>query len=102
MIDYEPGPGRLIVPPGLRMPRLEQLLGVRLDQLDYPAIQALVGQQTTEDLTPEFKRELYADGGNDELAKDVAAMANAAGRLDPARRRRGRGPRRQADAGSAD
>jgi hypothetical protein len=81
MIDYELGPGRLIVPPGLRMPRLEQLLGVRLDQLDYPAIQALVGQQTTEDLTLEFKRELYADGGNDELAKDVAAMANAAGGL---------------------
>jgi Putative DNA-binding domain len=83
MIGYEPGQGRLIVPPGLRVPRLEQLLGVRLDQLDYPAIEALVLQRMAEDLTLEFKRELYAsdDRGRAELAKDVAAMANAAGGL---------------------
>jgi predicted HTH transcriptional regulator len=59
------------------------LLGRRLDQLDYPAIQVLVDRRTTEDLTLEFKRELYASGekGCDELAKDVAAMANSAGGL---------------------
>ncbi len=74
---------RLSIPLGVRVPRLEQLLGRRLDELDYLAVERLVAERVAEDLTLEFKRELYArdEKGKDEQAKDPAAMANASGGL---------------------
>lgn len=64
-----------------RLTRLEQLLGARVDELTWQALEALVEQSTAEAVDVEFKQEHYgnSDGEKKELCKDVAAMANTAG-----------------------
>lgn len=63
----------------MQVPRLELILGHRLAQLDWEAIESIVRRNVSEDTTLDFKRELYADGKD--LAKDLAAMATSAGGL---------------------
>jgi hypothetical protein len=67
------------LPPWVHVPRLELILGHRLADLSWEAIEDVVRRKIPEDLTLDFKGELYADGK--ELAKDLAAMANSAGGL---------------------
>ncbi|MFJ8746021.1 RNA-binding domain-containing protein [Embleya sp. NPDC127516] len=65
-----------------RLPRLEGLLGRRLDAVDYASIAELVGSlEAAESEDLDFKREHYTadDKGREELAKDVASFANRAG-----------------------
>lgn len=71
------------VPPGLRVPRLEQLLGHRLEELHFAAVGGLVDRQVPEDLVLEFKGDRYGrdEKSLNELGKDPTAMANAAGGL---------------------
>ncbi|MFD5748963.1 helix-turn-helix domain-containing protein [Streptomyces sp. NPDC127033] len=66
----------------MRSRRLEDLLGARLDDLSYHDIESLVGNPEAaeaEDL--DYKRDHYesSDKGKEELAKDVAALANHRG-----------------------
>ncbi|MFE0142005.1 AlbA family DNA-binding domain-containing protein [[Kitasatospora] papulosa] len=66
----------------MRSRRLEDLFGARLDDLSYRDIEGLVGNveaAETEDL--DYKRDHYesSDKGKEELAKDVAALANHRG-----------------------
>ena len=65
----------------VRFLRLEALFGARLDQLKEQHLQHAVDAKLAEDIDLEFKRSLYAeaDAKKLELAKDVAAMANAQG-----------------------
>jgi hypothetical protein len=74
----EPAP-----PPGLRIPRLEEVLGCRLDQMTVAVVQRLCREVVAEDQTLDIKASLYAPSaaGAHEIAKDVAAMANADGGL---------------------
>lgn len=71
------------IPTGWRLPRVELLLGCALSELNVAAIDRLVDRRQPEDEALEFKRTLYAatDDGRDELAKDVASLANAGGGL---------------------
>jgi len=68
-----------------RFPRLEEVLGARLDALDENHLRSIVERADTnpvhEDADLDFKRELYAnsDDGKRSLAADVAAMANTRG-----------------------
>ena len=85
--ENTPGAATTVLVPGSggpmrlpRFPRLERLLGRRLDDLDEAAVRAMVGiVAETDDL--EFKGTLY--GGTDkdrlELGKDLAALANHQG-----------------------
>ncbi|MEU0853496.1 ATP-binding protein [Streptomyces flaveolus] len=66
----------------MRSRRLEELFGARLDNLSYQDVKGLVGNPDAaeaEDL--DYKRTHYAsdDKGKEELAKDVAALANHRG-----------------------
>lgn len=66
----------------MRSSRLEGLFGARLDNLSYSDIESLAGNAEAaeaEDL--DYKREHYKhnDKGKEELAKDVAALANHRG-----------------------
>lgn len=66
----------------MRSSRLEGLFGARLDDLSYSDIESLAGNAEAaeaEDL--DYKREHYEhnDKGKEELAKDVAALANHRG-----------------------
>lgn len=66
----------------MRSRRLEDLFGARLDDLTYQDIKGLVGNSEAaeaEDL--DYKRAHYGpdDKGREELAKDVAALANHRG-----------------------
>lgn len=71
------------VPPWLNNPRLELILGCALAAINWSVVSSLVERRVTEDLTLDYKRELYgrSDADKKELAKDVAALANAAGGL---------------------
>lgn len=65
------------------MPRLEQVLGVRLDQLDWDALVRLAASGAPEAVDLEYKESHYGTGDSDkrEFAKDVAALANTNGGL---------------------
>ncbi len=66
----------------MRSRRLEDLLGARLDDLSYHDIESLVGNpEATEAEDLDYKRDHYesSDKGKEELAKDVAALANHRG-----------------------
>lgn len=65
----------------MRFPRLEALLGVAVDALDLAALERAVQLAISEGADLDWKRELYSidEKGRAELAKDVAALANAAG-----------------------
>jgi hypothetical protein len=67
----------------VRIPRTEQLLGCRLDELSVAVIDRLVAERAAEDESLDFKRSRYEDNakGLYEVAKDVAALANAGGGL---------------------
>jgi hypothetical protein len=70
--------------PTPRLHRIEQLLGARLEAgLSAAAIRHLVEDRVREDTDLDFKGTLYPqnDDGREELAKDVAAMANTRGGL---------------------
>lgn len=60
------------------LPRsLHDLLGNDPDLLDEGALQALIGQSEGAEL--EFKREMWSDSKNEELALDIAQFANLGG-----------------------
>lgn len=65
----------------LRSRRLETMLGAPLDQLNAQHMRALPENGVAEDVDLDFKRDTYgkAEKSTRELAKDVAAFANAAG-----------------------
>lgn len=65
----------------IRFLRLEALFGERLDRLEERHLQHAVDAQLPEDADLDFKGSLYAEveAKKLELAKDVAAMANAQG-----------------------
>jgi len=65
----------------MRFPRLESLLGVPPEALDIAALERAVDLGVQEGADLDWKQELYArdDKGKAELAKDVAALANAVG-----------------------
>ncbi|MEU2718674.1 ATP-binding protein [Streptomyces sp. NPDC007205] len=68
----------------MRLRRLESLLGRRLDDVDYSSIADLVGNADAaegEDL--DYKQAHYSadDKGREELAKDIASLANHTGGL---------------------
>ena len=67
----------------LRSPRLEALLGARVDDLAAEHIHGLVSGGIQEEFDLDFKATLYGRGDSDRraLAGDVAAMANTAGGL---------------------
>ena len=71
------------IPPWVRIPRLEQVLGARLDELSWQVLESAVDRRLNEDLTLEFKRSPYGtkDADKHEACKDVASLANAAGGL---------------------
>jgi hypothetical protein len=58
-------------------PRLTKLFGQRVDQLDENAVRNAIAAQVPENDELDFKREHHDDP--DELAKDVAALANNVG-----------------------
>jgi hypothetical protein len=66
-----------------RFPRIEDLLGARLDSLGEQHLREIVGRAGTnpvrEDADLDFKEALYADNRQADLAADVAAMANSRG-----------------------
>jgi Putative DNA-binding domain len=70
-----------MAPVTARLPRVEAVLGGRVDDLTVDHLEGAVttGVQEAGDL--EFKQADYAKDKNEELAKDVAAMANATGGL---------------------
>lgn len=57
------------------------LLGCRLTELTWDTVVGLVERRVAEDLTLDFKSELYSgsDKGRKDLAMDLAAFANASG-----------------------
>jgi hypothetical protein len=61
--------------------RLAALLGTDGSELTEQSLQRLVDARAREDSDLEFKGKHYPKDKNDELAKDVAAMLNAAGGL---------------------
>jgi hypothetical protein len=65
----------------VRLPRVEVILGARIDQLTVEHIRAaaVAGVEESSDL--DFKEEHYEDTKREELAKDVAAFANHVGGL---------------------
>jgi schlafen family protein len=67
----------------LRSRRLETLLGVPLDGLQYQHLEALVTNHVSEAFDLDFKAALYGSADKDrrDLATDVAALANTAGGL---------------------
>jgi hypothetical protein len=72
-----------VVPSWLRLPRLEAVLGCRVDEVDWACLESLIDRGVREDLSIEFKSTAYNDDdkGRFELPKDVAAFANSAGGL---------------------
>lgn len=68
--------GRLV-----RFLRLESLLGTPIEALGAEALRRAVDDGVPEDADLDWKRDLYAptDKGRQELAKDVAALANSVG-----------------------
>ena len=56
---------------------LHDLLGDDLDQIDWTALQSLIGASEGEEL--EFKQEMWSQGRNEELARDIAQYANQRG-----------------------
>ncbi|MCF0090005.1 MULTISPECIES: ATP-binding protein [unclassified Streptomyces] len=67
-----------------RLRRLEDLLGRRLDEVDYSILADLVGNaEAAESEDLDYKQAHYGadDKGREELAKDVAAFANHTGGL---------------------
>ncbi|HEY3514581.1 MAG TPA: ATP-binding protein [Kribbella sp.] len=83
MPQHEAGQDGWHVPPWVRVPRLEAILGCRLGDLDWSRVAALASDAQPEDLTLEYKERLYgnSDAERRELAKDVASLANASGGL---------------------
>ena len=67
----------------LRSARLEALLGAPLEQVTELQLQGLIDGQVEEDADLDFKIKPYDtnDNGKDNLASDVAAMANSRGGL---------------------
>ena len=65
----------------LRSRRLDALLGASLSDARYSHFEALAAGQVSETYDLDFKGSLYerSDKGKQELAKDVAALANSAG-----------------------
>ena len=65
----------------LRSRRIDALLGVRLEDVEYRHLRALVPAQVDEAFDLDFKAELYghSDSEKHKLATDVAALANTAG-----------------------
>lgn len=64
----------------MQFPRLERLLGAPLESITAEQLaEAALGPPLREGPDLEFKGALYADAQKRELAKDVAAMANAQG-----------------------
>lgn len=63
----------------IRLPRVEDRLGCRVDQANEAAIARLVGLRETDDL--DFKQDHYKTGaeGASSLSGDVAALANSGG-----------------------
>lgn len=87
---------RLDIPSGMNLPRLEQILGYPLNELNWDRVCQLEDQEVPEDQSLDFKGHLYAPAetlatrtADDwaeaklakaiEVAKDVAAFANANG-----------------------
>jgi hypothetical protein len=68
------------VPPWVRIPRLELILGCPLPAIDWALVNGLVARHVTEDLTLDYKRTLYgaSDAEKKELTKDVAALYRTA------------------------
>src|SRR6266699_4685196 len=66
----------------LRSRRLQAIFGVPLDDLQYEHLEALVHNQVSEAFDLDFKGSLYGNADRDrrDLATDVAALANTAGR----------------------
>ena len=66
---------------GARFRRLEQVLGGRIDEVGWPALEELVSAAVPEAPDLDFKQAHYGTSDNDkrELAKDVAALANTSG-----------------------
>ena len=67
----------------VRLPRVEAILGAPINQLAIEHIQAAVGTGVEESRDLDFKEKHYArsDAAAEELAKDVAALANHVGGL---------------------
>ncbi|MBX9397442.1 ATP-binding protein [Streptomyces sp. TRM72054] len=68
----------------VRIPRVAQLMGADFDQVERSHLAGLCSQSAAEDIDLDFKQDngYTKDGdGQDELAKDVTAMANARGGL---------------------
>lgn len=61
----------------VNLPRVEALLGSKLDQVTEPSLRRLVEHRVVEDADLDFKRTPHDDG--EKLAADVTAMANTVG-----------------------
>ncbi|NMO02632.1 ATP-binding protein [Gordonia sp. TBRC 11910] len=59
--------------------RLSDLLGTPITRLDAEAIRRAIDNRITEDEQLDWKRSPYPSGKGDEIAKDVAALANHLG-----------------------
>jgi hypothetical protein len=67
----------------LRSPRLEALLGSRLELVQHSDLMALINDQVSEAFDLDFKSEMYGPTEKDRraAATDIAALANTAGGL---------------------
>ncbi|MFH5228858.1 helix-turn-helix domain-containing protein [Antrihabitans spumae] len=60
-------------------PRLRDVFGVPVDQIDVAAIERAIQRRAPESEQLDWKRDPYKRGSSDEIAKDIAGMANNAG-----------------------
>lgn len=60
-------------------PRLRDVFGVPVDQIDAAAIERAIQLRAPESEHLDWKRDPYKRGSGDEIAKDIAGMANNAG-----------------------
>lgn len=60
-------------------PRVAELFGVGIDDLDCAAIERAVAERVAENEQLDWKSEPYPSGKGDEIAKDVASFANHLG-----------------------
>jgi hypothetical protein len=54
MLSVISSPDRLNLPPGMRIPRLEQVLGFQLDQLSWDRVTEMGERQVPEDQSLDF------------------------------------------------
>ncbi|MBA4023875.1 MAG: hypothetical protein C0482_16070 [Gordonia sp.] len=60
-------------------PRLRDVFGVPVEQIDAAAIERAIDRNAPETEQLDWKRDPYRRGESDEIAKDIAGLANSAG-----------------------